>query len=103
MSKFSEKKPQNVIFSSMKSDINERDYYMIKINNKFKKLNELLISSVIIGIIDLFSIDFSDYLFKNILYKISISSFFIWFSFCLLLYKISYINIEVVNSYHIIN
>ena len=43
MSKFSEKKPQNVIFSSMKSDINERDYYMIKINNKFKKLNELLI------------------------------------------------------------
>ncbi len=99
MSKFSEKKPQNVIFSSMKSDISERDYYMIKINNKFKKLNELLITSVIIGIIDLFSIDFSDYLFKNILYKITISSFFIWSSFCLLLYKISYINIEVVNSY----
>lgn len=99
MSENNEEEPQPVVLTTGKTNINEKDYYMVKINSNFKKLHELLVFSLITGFIDLSSKEFSKVLFKNTLHKSSITFYFLCSSFCLLFYKIYFQKIDVINAF----
>lgn len=96
MSKINEETPQPVVIIPGDIDTNEKDYYINKINNNIKKLHEILVSSIVIGIIDYSSINYSEFLFRNKINIVSMFSLSIWSIICLWIFRYSYNTIDVI-------
>ena len=96
MSKITQETSQPVVIVPGNIDSNEKDYYINKINNNIKKLHEILISSIVIGIIDFCSIYYSEFLFQNKINIVSIFSLSIWSLICLWIFRYNYNTIDVI-------
>jgi hypothetical protein len=97
MSEIINQPPKPVIIAPSNIDSNERDYYISKLQNHTKKLHEILICSIIIGIIDFMVIGLSKFLFGNFLNKLSIFSLFVWSIICLYIYRYSYKTLDSID------